>query len=594
MAELTEVADVKPKKPGDKTPLLSAVNSDIDDYGSEVDEVSLRKDPLPEHTPGFVYVLTLFASIGGFLFGYDTGVVSGAMLLITEVFNLSSLWQEVIVSVTIGVAACFAIIGGFMNDRLGRKPTVLFGCCVFTIGGVVLGAAQNTTMLVLGRTILGIGIGISSMTVPMYLAETAPSHMRGRITMTNQLAITFGMFMAGIIDGLFSYDRKNGWRFMLGLAAVPAVLQFIGFWYMPESPRWLISKGRKEEARAVLKKIRGYDQVEEELGGIVLSFQESTVELEQRSVGGPIICQMLRNPSVRRALMVGCGLQIFQQLAGINTVMYYSATILKLSGIRDPSVAIWLAAVTAGVNFIFTFVGIWLVERKGRRSLLLGSTTGVLCALLVLALGFQFAAYFSPAITYQDMGVSNNPCTTYSNCDGCISSFGQCGFCYLDTPSGAANGSCLPRSSVFHQSAIGRCNTSATTSKDLVWAPDFCPTKYSWITMFGLVVYLASFSPGMGPMPWTINSEIYPLWARSTGNAVATSCNWIFNLLISMTFLSLTEALTKYGAFYLYSGFTFIGLVYLAITLPETKGKTLEQVQELFDKPFACPKLRST
>ncbi|KAJ8300582.1 hypothetical protein KUTeg_022101 [Tegillarca granosa] len=404
-------------------------------------------------TKGFVWILSFFAAIGGFLFGYDTGVVSGAMLLVTDRFNLTSLMQEVVVSATIAFAILFALIGGVLNEYLGRKITIIIAGFVFTAGAIVLGVAQNVIMLVIGRSILGMGIGLASMTVPVYIAECAPVELRGRLVTLNNLSITCGQFIASVVDGAFSYV-DDGWRYMFGLAAVPAIIQFFGMFFLPESPRWLMKKGKEDLTREVLIKIRGTTDVGEEMKGI----QELCVEEHDTDNKEFVLLKVLRTPAVRRAVIVGCGLQLFQQLSGINTVMYYSATIIRMSGFRDPSTAIWLSAMTAGVNFVFTFVGVWLVERIGRKKLILGSLFGVFLSLIVLAVGFQLAAFNSPELTIDEGSFS---CSGYTYCEGCIEDK-TCGFCYEEIGFGSsANGSCLKTTEKEHsQSTGGRCNST--------------------------------------------------------------------------------------------------------------------------------------
>lgn len=536
-----------------------------------------------QRTPQFVYTLAFFAAIGGFLFGYDTGVVSGAMLLLQPEFELDSVWEEMVVSATILFAAIFALVGGPLNDRIGRKAVTVVASLVFTGGAVLLGVAQNKVMLLAGRSILGVGIGLASMTVPMYIAECAPVHLRGRLVTVNNLFITGGQFVASILDGVFSYDKKNGWRWMLGLAAVPSAVQFVGFLFLPESPRWLIKHGRITEAREVLQKCRGTENVEEELN-TVRELCEEDQRLMEDTGKENILMKILRTPSVRRAVLVGSGLQLIQQVSGINTVMYYSATIIRMTGVRDTSLAIWLAAMTAGVNFVFTILGVWLVERIGRRPLILGSLVGVLISLVVLAVGFQLAAFHSPSVTFRE---SNGTCSSYSWCEDCIEN-PDCGFCYTEIGKSVVNGSCVTVATNLTDGAgQGRCDSDPLTP-GTVWAHGYCPTDYSWMGLLGLVMYLMFFAPGMGPMPWTINSEIYPLWARSTGNAISTATNWFFNLAVAMSFLTLTESITKYGTYWLFVGIVFCGLVFIMAALPETKGRSLEEVETLFQGSM-CP-----
>ncbi|KAM6145142.1 proton myo-inositol cotransporter [Phoenicopterus ruber ruber] len=550
--------------------------------GGELERAARRQFQQDE-TPGFVYVVSVFSALGGFLFGYDTGVVSGALLLLKRELNLDALWQELLVSSTVGAAALSALAGGVLNGLCGRRPCILLASGLFTAGAGVLAAARDKETLLGGRVVVGLGIGVASMTVPVYIAEVAPPHLRGRLVTINTLFITGGQFFASVVDGIFSYLAKDGWRYMLGLSAVPAVIQFLGFLFLPESPRWLIQKGQTQRARRILSQMRGNQAIDEEYDSI-----KNNIEEEEKEVGaaGPVICRMLTYPPTRRALIVGCGLQMFQQLSGINTVMYYSATILQMSGVEDDRLAIWLAALTAFINFIFTLVGVWLVERMGRRKLTLGSLTGTAVALIILASGFLLSAQVSPRITLNppDPSHQNSTCTKYSYCNGCMLD-PDCGLCYKLNKSSVVESSCIPvdKDSTM-KAAWGRCSNETVFKKeDLFWAYNFCPTPYSWTALLGLILYLVFFAPGMGPMPWTVNSEIYPLWARSTGNACSSGVNWVFNVLVSLTFLHTAEYLTYYGAFFLYAGFAGLGLLFIYGCLPETKGKKLEEIESLFE-----------
>ncbi|XP_051238860.1 proton myo-inositol cotransporter isoform X4 [Dicentrarchus labrax] len=534
-------------------------------------------DKVPS-TPGFIYVLVFFSALGGFLFGYDTGVVSGAMLLLKKEMKLSNLWQELLVSSTVGAAALSAISGGFLNGWLGRKVCILLASFIFSTGGIILSLAPDKVVLLVGRIVVGLGIGIASMTVPVYIAEVSPSHQRGQLVTINSLFITGGQLIASVIDGALSYMSHDGWRYMLGLSVVPAVLQFVGFFFLPESPRWLLQKGRGQEARRVLSQIRGGQNIDEEYDTIRTSIEEE----EKEASGGLVILRILRHGPTRRALIVGCGLQMFQQLSGINTVMYYSATILQMAGVRDDNQAIWLAAATAATNFVFTLVGVWLVERVGRRKLTLGSLLGTGLSLTLLAVGFLLSAQNSPPVTLHPVDSQNSSCRLYGSCESCMLD-SDCGFCFCENGTRVYDSSCVPVSpaSADH-AAWGSCSNQTDPTDSPIWAYNYCPTSYSWIVLLGLILYLAFFAPGMGPMPWTVNSEIYPLWARSTGNACSSGVNWIFNVLVSLTFLHLAEFLTYYGAFFMYAGLVVLGLLFVQGCLPETQGLQLEDIENLF------------
>lgn len=532
-----------------------------------------------ERTPLYVYFLTAFAAIGGFLFGYDTGVISGAMILIKEEFQLSSFWQELVVSVTIGTAIVGAFFGGFLNQCFGRKPMLIASAMVFTAGAAIMGISHSREVLVLGRLTVGVGIGSASVTVPVYIAETAPSNTRGRMVTVNNLFITGGQFIAAVVDGILSPYKRIGWRLMLGLAAVPSIIMFFGCIILPESPRWLVSKGHIDQAYKVLCKLRGNSDVGAELRAMKEVCEEEAVLAEKSSCGGNRVCQIVASPAMRKAILIGCMLQAIQQLSGINTVMYYSATIIQMSGVQGDQLAIWLAAAVAFGNFLFTIVGVCLVEKIGRRKLLLSSLAVVILSLFLLGGAFYLAEINDAAISLNETpsGI-NDSCPRVGHCLDCLDV--KCGFCYVkDALGNPANGSCVAFKRSSYHPAYGRCRTSDAKNS---WSYMACPYKYSWFAIVALLLYIAGFAPGMGPMPWTINSELYPLWARSTGNAFATATNWTFNLVISMTFLSLTVWITRYGTFWLYGGIAICGWLFFYVYVPETKGKSLEELEHLF------------
>lgn len=566
-------------------------------------------------TPLIVYVISFFSIIGGFLFGYDTGVIAGALLELDKDFPLDTTKKELVVSVTVAAAAIGAIAGGPLNEMAGRKKTIMVASVIFAVGAVLMASAPLTGwgwyIVLIGRFIVGLGIGMASMTVPMYLAECAPVHLRGRLTVADNMAVTGGQFAAGIIDYAFSYTAQ-GWRYMFGLAAIPAVVRFIAFFFLPESPRWLVGKGRVEAAQRVLGRLRGGgsdDEVEKELSEIRDDLEQSA-ENNSKNIFRKLKV-ILTTRHLLLALTVGCGLQAIQQLSGINTVMYYSPTVLRMAGVVNNHTAIGLGAVIAFGNFIFTLVGLYLVEKSGRRKLILASLAGVVVSLTVLGLAFYLAntsspPAFAPADLYSNDSECfpyNRSCAAWRNCDDCVVA-DECHYCAFNGSFNSehtiglcvssddrylySGGQCsTPESLTINYTTNGDCS-SMDVQNGTVKTFQYCPSSYAWLTMVALVMYIVSFAPGMGPVPWTVNAEIYPNWARSIGCSIATTANWLSNLLVSVSFLHLTQYLTRYGAFWLYTGIASAGWLFIFLLLPETKGKALEQVEELFQRPL-CP-----
>jgi len=293
----------------------------INNYQVEDEEQRLIDKKSKVNLTAFIFWITLLSAVGGFLFGYDTGIVSGALLFIADHFNLSDLGQEWVVSITILGAWMFSILAGYVSDTWGRKMTIMISSVVFTLGSILMALSWNFYALLAGRFIVGAGIGFSSMTVPIYISELSPQHVRGKMTICYNIFVTGGQFCAALISGIFSFNPTTGWRWMLGLPAILALIQFLGCFTMPESHRWLIRRGRYQDAIKVLRKVRDSDSdVKDEFEKI----QQSCLEQDRENVekrGSSLFEYVHQNSGLRKALFIGCALQLIQQFSGINTVM---------------------------------------------------------------------------------------------------------------------------------------------------------------------------------------------------------------------------------------------------------------------------------
>ena len=435
----------------------------------------------------FVIVAVAVAALGGLLFGYDTGVISGAILFIKKDFSLSSTLEEIVVSAVLMGAIAGAVAGGSLSDRLGRRKMIILSAVVFTLGALGTAFTPSVSLLIAGRIVVGVAIGIASFVSPMYISEIAPARIRGSLVSVNQLALTSGIVMSYLVD--FALSGIQGWRYMLGLAAVPSIVLGAAMWRLPDSPRWLMQHGSAEQARSVLRRIRNTDDVDEEIKAMSKSIR--------KQMGGS--AGTLLHPALRLALLVGVGLAVFQQLTGINTVIYYAPTILQFAGFKTAGFSI-LATVGVGtVNVLFTILAVRLMDRAGRRPLLLIGVAGQFLGLVLLGIAFQLRGL---------AGV------------------------------------------------------------------------LGYVAMASLAIYVGSFAVGLGPVFWLMISEIYPVRVRSVAMSIATFVNWGMNLVVALTFLSLVQTVGRPETFWLYAGITVAAWFFIYFLAPETKGRSLEEIEE--------------
>lgn len=437
-----------------------------------------------------IYLIAFLAGIGGFLFGYDTGAISGALLFIKKDFLLSTFQEEVTVSILLLSATISAIFAGILADRFGRKNIIIVSAFFFLVAAFIMAFSYDLLTLAAGRALVGVAIGIASMTVPLYVSELSPHEHRGFCVAINQLMITIGILTAYIVD--YSFADTENWRIMLGLSAVPAFILLVSMFFLPETPRWLLNKGYKELAINVFHRL---NTPEEEVDSAL-----KIIHRQKKSALDEF--KLLLNPQLRPALMAGIFLAILQQVTGINTVIYYAPSILLTVSEQSDTVAILSSIGIGSVNVIMTIVSLTLIDRWGRRPLLLIGTF-----LMVISLGV--------------LGIANT----------------------------------MPHMADWIE----------------------------WIYNGSLFLYIAGFAIGLGPVAWLFISEAYPQDIRGVAMSCATVANWGSNFLVSMTFLSLLREFGPSITFFLYAAIGVITLIFIYKKIPETKGKTLEEIQKFWD-----------
>ena len=326
----------------------------------------------------YFHVSVLIASLGGFLFGYDTAVISGAILFIKKQFIVSSFMEGVIISSLFLSAMIGAPLGGTLADKIGRRKVLLIAGVLFLVGSLSMALAPSIPILILGRVITGLSLGTVSIISPLYISEISTTSNRGKMVTFNTLGITFGTLLAYIVNYIFSND--GDWRWMFGLEALPALCITVGMLFLSETPRWLAIHSLEDKAKRVLRHIRGQKDVSQELSSIESSLSKH----------GSSWSELLK-PSLRRAVLLGVGLAFCRGLTGFSVILYgYSPTILELSGFKIASFAI-LATVGIGiVNTIMTFVVVAIIDRIGRRPLMIIGLLGVTISLAALGITFMF------------------------------------------------------------------------------------------------------------------------------------------------------------------------------------------------------------
>ncbi|GJE86376.1 Myo-inositol transporter [Phanerochaete sordida] len=356
----------------------------------EISELAVKAEGEDQIT-WFVWILVACTSISGLLFGYDTGVISGALVTIGSDLGpaeLSSGQKELITSATTLGALIGGLVAGMLSDYVGRKPVLAVSDVIF-IGGAIGQAVCHAVWPMIGcRFLIGIGVGLASCIAPLYIQELSPTRLRGRMVVLNVVMITGGQVIAYGIGAAFE-NMHGGWRWMVGLGALPAGIQFVMLFFLPESPRVLIHKGKMDVARGVMTKIYALatpQQISLKVAALHSAVRRS-IEITNSTTFLQRVGMIFLNPVNRRAVIIGCGMQAFQQLCGFNTLMYYSATLFKEIGFNQPTA---VGLIVSGTNFIFTLFALKYIDIIGRRKIMLYSAPGMVVGLTLASISFFY------------------------------------------------------------------------------------------------------------------------------------------------------------------------------------------------------------
>jgi len=439
-----------------------------------------------------VKLLSMIAAFGGLLFGFDTAVVSGAIGFMEQYFDLNEVQVGWAVSSLIIGCIVGAAIAGVLGDRFGRKKVLIMAAILFIISSVGTAIPETFAQYIMARIIGGLGIGITSTLCPLYNAEISPAKMRGRLVSLNQLATVTGIFLVyftnlGITSlGDDTWDVEMAWRYMFGTGVILGLVFLILLFFVPESPRWLIKKGRAAESLPILLKIHGEEQARQEVLEIKASFQQAKGTFRE-----------LFSPALRLALIVGVGLAIFQQVTGINAVMYYAPEIFKEAGAGTDASLIQTILVGL-INFLFTILAIWLIDKVGRKALLLIGSASMAVCLAVIGFAFQSGE-----------------------------------------PSGM-------------------------------------------LILVFILLYVASFAVSFGPVVWVLISEIFPNHVRGKATAISSMALWAADYVVSQSFPPLLGSIGPSSTFWIFGAMSLIALIFTWRLVPETKGRSLEEMESMW------------
>jgi SP family arabinose:H+ symporter-like MFS transporter len=449
---------------------------------------------IPEGDIRYVYLISIVAAVGGLMFGYDTAVIAGVIGFLQAKFQLSAAMTGWVASSAIWGCVVGSMVAGYLSDKFGRKKMLLVSAILFTISAIGCAVSTNLTEFVGARFIGGLGIGAASMLSPLYISEVAPARIRGTLVTLYQLAIVIGINLIYVINmkiaglGDLAWNVNTGWRYMLGSSGIPAVCFFFLIFLLPESPRWLSKRGMHAAAAKILNRINGQTIGLEVLHEIKESLHEEKGTLSE-----------LFEPGLRKAMIIGIMLAIFSQITGINAIIYYAPEIFKSVGIGMES-AFMQTAIIGTVLTLFTFVTIVLIDKIGRRTLLLWGVSGMVFFLMAI---------------------------------GSVYYFGQ------------ASG--------------------------------------SWLLIF-ILGFIACFAASLGPIPWVLISEIFPNKTRGIAMSLAILTLWLSIVLITQVFPILIALMGGAFTFWLFMVNAIILLLFIWKKVPETKGKTLEEIEANWKK----------
>ncbi len=518
-----------------------------------------------EENKRYVVFVSLIVALGGFLMGFDASVISGVIKFIEVEFDLTKIQLGWAVSSLTLSATLAMMVSGPLSDRYGRKILLMVAALLYTVSAIGSAIAPSFWFLVFARMIGGLGVGASLILAPMYIAEISPPRLRGRMVSFNQLNIVIGISVAffsnflilklGMLDTTWAVGLKfadYNWRWMLGLETLPAIFYFFSLFFVPESPRWLVMKGKEEQGLAIMAKASGETQAKKEIKAV-----HDSVTLESRKEKVKII--ELFRPAMRLVLTIGIGVAILQQITGINSVFFYAPMIFEQSGIGTD--ASFSQAILVGLtNLLFTIFAIGMIDKFGRKPLLSAGVAGIAIFMFILAGGFYSASYtltedsiatLPPAVQGEALYQIQNQ--TFKS-----------DVAYKRALSGILG------------EKIAKEYESELISSAIKMNP--------YLILIGIIGFVASFAVSIGPVMWVLFSELFPNRLRGLAISFVGLINSGVSFLVQLVFPWELSNFGSAGTFFIYGIFAVVGLFFIFKLVPETKGKSLEELESILLK----------
>lgn len=507
----------------------------------------------------------LIVALGGFLMGFDASVISGVNKFVELEFNLTKLQLGWAVSSLTLTATATMMVAGPLSDRLGRKYLLRIAAILYFISAIGSAFAPSFLALVLFRMLGGIGVGASLIIAPMYIAEISPPALRGRMVSFNQLNIVVGIsaafFTNYLILSLSSSDAawvqqlqidKYNWRYMLGIEAIPALIYFLALFFVPRSPRWLAMKGLYDDALRILKTVCDKAEAERIIEEVKLSMQKGNKEDKL-----PISSLFKKN--LRVVITIGVVIGVLQQITGINSVFFYAPMIFEQSGIGTN--ASFTQAIYVGlINLVFTLIAISLIDKLGRKPLLIGGVTGIAISMFIIAFSFSKATYTLTPDSVKSLPIEINQ----------------------ESLSSLLNNTYY--SDIDYKNALIQVLGDKVTKTHESQLISAAVTMNATLILLGILGFVASFAISVGPVMWVLFSELFPTWIRGLAISFVGLVNSAVSFVVQLIFPWQLEFLGSSATFLIYGIFAVLGLAFILLKVPETKGKSLEELEKLLVK----------